>query len=143
MDWSGTVKPRLNSPRKRHLYQPVLFARWQVNRVLQRWRRLCDGQFIQCESWRLHHGCSRWQSKARKRKRGVNPISMPRVTAFIIISTMVNSSFGSYKTDGSDDRTIFKSTYGTFLVSPNGKWVAFIDLYKVYVGAFPQTGKPD
>ena len=55
----------------------------------------------------------------------------------------INSTFGSYKTDGSDDRTIFKSTYGTsFIVSPDDRWIAFIDLYKVYVGAFPQTGKP-
>jgi imidazolonepropionase-like amidohydrolase/Tol biopolymer transport system component len=54
----------------------------------------------------------------------------------------MNATFGSYKTDGSDDRTIFKSTYGTqFRVSPDGKWISFIDLWKVYVGAFPQTGK--
>ena len=54
----------------------------------------------------------------------------------------MNGTFGSYKLDGSDDRTIFKSTYGNqFQVSPDGRWVAFIDLWKVYVGAFPQTGK--
>jgi imidazolonepropionase-like amidohydrolase/Tol biopolymer transport system component len=54
----------------------------------------------------------------------------------------MNGNFGSYKLDGSDDRTIFKSTYGNqFHVSPDGKWVAFTDLYKVYIGAFPMTGK--
>lgn len=52
------------------------------------------------------------------------------------------SSFGSCKTDGSDEKTIFKSQYGSqFSVSPDGNWVAFVDLHKVYVAAFPQTGK--
>ncbi|HLF46937.1 MAG TPA: amidohydrolase family protein [Chitinophagaceae bacterium] len=51
-------------------------------------------------------------------------------------------NFGSYKSDGSDDRTHFKSTYGSnFTVSPDERWVAFIDLHKVYVASFPQTGK--
>lgn len=54
----------------------------------------------------------------------------------------LNKFFGSYKTDGTDDRNIFKSTYGSqFTVSPDGKWLAFIDLHKVYMAAFPQTGK--
>jgi len=61
---------------------------------------------------------------------------------FYNVDNGMNSTFGSYKTDGADDRTIFKSTYGTsFIVSPDDRWIAFIDLYKVYVGAFPQTGK--
>jgi imidazolonepropionase-like amidohydrolase/Tol biopolymer transport system component len=52
------------------------------------------------------------------------------------------SALGSYKLDGADERQIFKTTYGSqFKVSPDGRWVAFIDLHKVYVGAFPQTGK--
>ena len=51
-------------------------------------------------------------------------------------------NFGSYKLDGSDDRTHLKSTYGSnFTVSPDERWVAFIDLHKVYVASFPQTGK--
>jgi imidazolonepropionase-like amidohydrolase/Tol biopolymer transport system component len=54
----------------------------------------------------------------------------------------LNKNFGSYKLDGSDDRTIFKSTYANqFTVSPDGKWVAFADLHKVYIAAFPQTGR--
>ena len=54
----------------------------------------------------------------------------------------LNKTFGSYKLDGSDDRTIFKSVYGNqFVVSPDGQWVAFVDLHEVYVGAFPHTGK--
>ncbi|MFZ1527957.1 MAG: amidohydrolase family protein [Ferruginibacter sp.] len=52
------------------------------------------------------------------------------------------SSFGSCKKDGTDEKTIFKSQYGSqFVVSPDGNWVAFVDLHKVYVAAFPQTGK--
>ncbi len=52
------------------------------------------------------------------------------------------SSFGSCKTDGADEKTIFKSTYGSqFVVSPDGKWVSFVDLHAVYVAAFPATGK--
>lgn len=52
------------------------------------------------------------------------------------------SSFGSYKTNGTDEKTIFKSTYGSqFVVSPDGNWVSFVDLHAVYVAAFPQTGK--
>ncbi len=52
------------------------------------------------------------------------------------------SSFGSYKLDGTDDKILFKSTYGSqFVVSPDGNWVAFVDLHEVYVAAFPHTGK--
>ncbi|MHA4844074.1 amidohydrolase family protein [Flavitalea antarctica] len=51
-------------------------------------------------------------------------------------------SYGSYKADGSDDRTIFKSTYGSqFVPSPDQKWVAFVDLHKVYIASFVHAGK--
>lgn len=54
----------------------------------------------------------------------------------------MNRTFGSYKPDGSDDRTIFKSVYGSqFMVSPDERWVAYVDLHKVYIAAFPHTGK--
>ncbi len=52
------------------------------------------------------------------------------------------SSFGSCKLNGTDERVIFKSTYGSqFTVSPDDNWVAFVDLHEVYVAAFPHTGK--
>jgi imidazolonepropionase-like amidohydrolase/Tol biopolymer transport system component len=55
----------------------------------------------------------------------------------------LKKTFGSYKLDGSDDRTIFKSTYASqFTVSPDNNWVAFTDLHQVYIAAFPHTGKP-
>jgi imidazolonepropionase-like amidohydrolase len=48
----------------------------------------------------------------------------------------------SCKLDGSDERTVFKSTYGSqFTVSPNGQWVSFVDLHQVYIAAFPSIGK--
>ncbi len=54
----------------------------------------------------------------------------------------LNFNFSSCKLDGSDDRVYFKSTYGSnFTISADEKWIAFIDLHKVYVAAFPQTGK--
>ncbi len=52
------------------------------------------------------------------------------------------NSFASCKLDGSDDRPIFKSKYSSqFTVSPDGEWVAFVNLHEVYVAAFPHTGK--
>lgn len=46
------------------------------------------------------------------------------------------------KTDGEDERTIFKTTYATqFTVSPDEQWIAYTDLHQVYVAAFPHTGK--
>ena len=54
----------------------------------------------------------------------------------------LGSSMNSIKLNGDDDRVHLKSTYGTqFTVSPDEKWIAFIDLHKAYVAAFPQTGK--
>lgn len=49
---------------------------------------------------------------------------------------------GSCKLNGEEDKNILKSTYGNqFTVSPDEKWIAFVDLHKAYVAAFPQTGK--
>lgn len=52
------------------------------------------------------------------------------------------SGLASCKLDGSDDRALLKSTYGNqFTISPDENWIAFIDLHKAYVAAFPKTGK--
>ena len=52
------------------------------------------------------------------------------------------NGMNSVKLDGEDERVLLKSTYGNqFTVSPDEKWIAFIDLHKAYVAAFPQTGK--
>lgn len=43
---------------------------------------------------------------------------------------------------GNERQAIFSSTYATsFVVSPDENWIAFDDLYNVYVAAFPKTGK--
>lgn len=53
-----------------------------------------------------------------------------------------STSMNSCKLDGEDEKVHLKSTYGNqFTVSPDEKWIAFIDLHKAYVAALPQTGK--
>ncbi|GAB2779711.1 amidohydrolase family protein [Rhabdobacter roseus] len=55
----------------------------------------------------------------------------------------LSKSYESCTPDGSDEQTHLKSKYGSqFCLSPDGQWVAFVDLHKVYVGTFPQTGAP-
>lgn len=45
--------------------------------------------------------------------------------------------------NGLNDQQVFKSTYGSqFTLSPDGRYVAFIDLHKVYVAPIPGIGKP-
>ncbi len=54
----------------------------------------------------------------------------------------LDKSFHSCLLDGFDDRTIFKGKYtNQYTVSPDGNWVAFVDLHEVYVAPFPHTGK--
>lgn len=51
-------------------------------------------------------------------------------------------AFKSISVEGKEPRTHFTSKYATTVVpSPDGKWVAFIELFKLYIAAFPQTGK--
>ncbi|MHB1277349.1 MAG: amidohydrolase family protein [Bacteroidia bacterium] len=45
-------------------------------------------------------------------------------------------------TQGYELQQVIKSTYAQdYCLSPDNKWVAFTDLHKVYVAAFPETGK--
>ena len=54
----------------------------------------------------------------------------------------LDKTFSSCKPDGSDEHPIFKGKYtNQFTVSPDGEWVAFVDLHEVYVAPFPHTGK--
>jgi Tol biopolymer transport system component/imidazolonepropionase-like amidohydrolase len=54
----------------------------------------------------------------------------------------LDKSFKSYDLNGKDEKVHVKSKYGhSFTLSPDGKWLAFIELHKTYVCAFPQTGK--
>lgn len=48
----------------------------------------------------------------------------------------------SVNLQGKEPREIVKSKYGQSLIpSPDDKWVAFTNLYKVYIAAMPMTGK--
>lgn len=54
----------------------------------------------------------------------------------------LDKSFKSYDLNGKDEKIHVKSKYGhSFTPSPDGKWLAFIELHKTYVCAFPFTGK--
>jgi imidazolonepropionase-like amidohydrolase/Tol biopolymer transport system component len=55
---------------------------------------------------------------------------------------LLGKSLASNSVNGSDERVHLRSTYGNqFTVSPDEKWIAFIDLHEVYIAAFPKTGK--
>ena len=65
---------------------------------------------------------------------------------YFLSSTMVggdrHKAYKSCNLQGNDVRTHFTSKYGKhFTLSPDNKWIAFTDLHKVYVAAFPKTGK--
>ncbi len=49
----------------------------------------------------------------------------------------------SVKLDGTDDKVHFNSTYANqWVPSPDNKWIAFSELYKVYIAPMPKTGQP-
>ncbi len=55
----------------------------------------------------------------------------------------ITKAFHSVKVDGTDKKTIFNTKYTTqFTPSPDNKWVAFSELFKVYIAPMPQTGQP-
>jgi len=61
---------------------------------------------------------------------------------YYIVGDGMNRTFASSKPDGDEERVHLKSTYGSqFTVSPDGQWIAFVDLHNVYVASFPITGK--
>ena len=54
----------------------------------------------------------------------------------------MNRNYMSMKSDGTDERSHIKSTYGSqFVLSPDEDFIAFIDLHNVYIATFPVTGK--
>jgi imidazolonepropionase-like amidohydrolase/Tol biopolymer transport system component len=54
----------------------------------------------------------------------------------------ITKTYRSVKLDGSDEKTIFNTQYTTqFTPSPDNKWVAFSELYKVYVAPMPMPGQ--
>src|SRR5690606_36479353 len=54
----------------------------------------------------------------------------------------LTKSYYSVKTDGTDEQKHFDGKYAhRFTISPDNKWVAWTELYKVYIAPFPKTGK--
>lgn len=54
----------------------------------------------------------------------------------------LDKSLKSYDLNGKDEKVHVKSKYAhSFTVSPDGKWLAFIELHKTYICAFAQIGK--
>ena len=55
----------------------------------------------------------------------------------------LTKAFHSIKPDGSDEKKHFDGKYAhRFVPSPDNKWVAWSELYKVYIAPFPKSGKP-
>ena len=54
----------------------------------------------------------------------------------------LSKMFKSVNLDGSEERTHFNLKYiNNVIPSPDGKWVAFTELFNAYIAPFPQTGK--
>ncbi len=55
----------------------------------------------------------------------------------------LTKAFKSVKLDGTDEKKVFDTKYSTnFSPSPDNKWIAFTDLYKVYIAPMPLPGQP-
>ena len=55
----------------------------------------------------------------------------------------LDKEFKMCNKDGNEERQLFKSTYGKqFTVSPDGDWIAYVNLHHVYIAAFAHTGRP-
>ncbi|MCH8125660.1 PD40 domain-containing protein [candidate division KSB1 bacterium] len=54
----------------------------------------------------------------------------------------LEKKYKSIGIDGKDERTVFDLKYTNGIVpSPDGKWVAFTELFNAYIAPFPRTGK--
>ncbi|MDZ7807730.1 MAG: amidohydrolase family protein [Gracilimonas sp.] len=54
----------------------------------------------------------------------------------------IDKAYKSVDLSGNDEKTMFTSNYGhEFAPSPDGKWMAFSNLHKVYLAPIPKTGK--
>ncbi len=76
-------------------------------------------------------------------REGANPVFMGNNKIFFEMDSGDVKVYKSYDLDKKQFTTHFTSKYATFVVpSPDGNWVAFIELFKAYIAAFPATGKP-
>lgn len=54
----------------------------------------------------------------------------------------LTKSYHRIKIDGKEEKKLFDAKYGQrFVPSPDNKWVAWSELYKVYIAPLPQSGK--
>ncbi len=61
---------------------------------------------------------------------------------FFMGGSYLDNAYKSVDLGGNDERTHFTSKYANnFVVSPDNKWVAFNELFKVYVAPMPMAGK--
>jgi imidazolonepropionase-like amidohydrolase/Tol biopolymer transport system component len=76
-------------------------------------------------------------------KNGIEPMfARDSKRVFFITYGGGDKIFKSIGVDGKDEFTHFTGKYTTsFVPSPDNNWVAFNELYKVYVAPLPQTGK--
>ena len=55
----------------------------------------------------------------------------------------LTKAFKSVKLDGTDEKVIFNTKHtNQFVPSPDNKWIAFTELYKVYIAPMPLPGQP-
>src|SRR5690606_23255697 len=60
---------------------------------------------------------------------------------FFLAGGGLSKTYKSVRLDGGDERTHFTLKYPTNVVpSPDGKWVAWTELFNAYVAPFPLTG---
>lgn len=60
---------------------------------------------------------------------------------FFLGGSYLDNAFKSVNLNGNNERTHFTSKYGNnFVVSPDNKWVAFNELFKVYLAPMPEAG---
>lgn len=75
-------------------------------------------------------------------KEGSNPVFIGNDKIFYQTNDGENKVYKTISLTDKKMQTSFSSKYATSVVpSPDGKWVAFIELFKAYVATFPQTGK--
>lgn len=62
---------------------------------------------------------------------------------YFLTGSGLEKEYRSVRLDGGDERTHFKLKYPTTVVpSPDGKWVAWNELFNAYIAPFPRTGGP-
>lgn len=75
-------------------------------------------------------------------KEGASPRFLNNGRIFFQSREGKDKAYKSMNTDGNEVQTHFTSTYANEVVpSPDNKWVAFRELFKVYIAPFPVTGK--